>query len=194
MVHAAGPDRVQDAESRRAALVLRVVHGDEAALEALYRDLEGVVYGLALRILGEARPAEEVTVEVFTRLWRRASTYDRARGSVLAWVLQMARSLAVDALRARRHAFAGLAEDELEGAAADPADRIEADEVRVRVARALHALPREQERALRAAFFGGLSHREVAEALGEPLGTIKTRIRAALTTLRRSLASEGTPS
>jgi RNA polymerase sigma-70 factor (ECF subfamily) len=182
-------------EGHLVGLVRRAAGRSDAALEELYRAFETSVYGLALRILRDEKAAEEVVVEVFQRVWTRAGTFDPERGKVLAWVLTITRSVALEELRTRRRtqsAHVGLesaAEFALD--APGPAAVATSGETAARVDAALRALPREQERVLRAAFFGGLSYREVAEALGQPTGTVKTRIRAGLAALRRSLAPEG---
>lgn len=187
--------RPQPTERHLVGLVRRVAGGSEAALEELYRVIEEPVYGLALRILRDEKAGEEATVEVFQRLWARAASFDPERGKVLAWTLTITRSVALEVLRTRRREGAGRAalEDapELAAEIPGPALRAQASETQVRVEAALRALPREQERVLRAAFFGGLSYREVAETLGQPIGTVKTRIRAGLAALRRALAPEG---
>jgi len=182
-------------EGHLIGLVRRVAGGNEGALEELYRACEAPVFGLALRILRDERAAEEASVEVFQRVWQRAATFAPERGKVLAWVLTLTRSTALEALRSRRRE-AGyrveLGEAELvPGAAPGPLVESATSETAARVEAALAALPVEQQRVLRAAFFGGLSYREVAEALGQPLGTVKTRIRAGLAALRRALAPEG---
>ena len=190
------PQPTDSPEHQRTLLVQRVaarVDGSDAALEQLYRAFQEPVYGLALRILRDEKAAEEATVEVFVRVWDRAATFDPERGKVLAWVLTMARSAALEALRARRRegARARLEDLDPEAGGPGPAVTVQEGETSRRVADALKALPKEQERLLRAAFFGGLSYREVAEVFGQPLGTVKTRIRAGLAALRRSLAPEG---
>lgn len=176
-------------------LVRRVAGGSEAALEELYRISEEPVFGLALRLLRDERAAEEATIEVFQRLWTRAATFDPERGKVLAWVLTITRSAALESLRARRRSEATrVALDEAPELVLDgpgPAVQVMSGETATRVDAALRALPREQERLLRAAFFGGQSYREVAAAFGQPIGTVKTRIRAGLAALRRALAPEG---
>jgi RNA polymerase sigma-70 factor (ECF subfamily) len=182
-------------EGHRVGLVRRAAGRSEAALEELYRDLEASVHGLVLRIVRDEKAAEEATVEVFERLWARAASYDPARGRVLAWVLAIARSVALETLRTRRRE-AGRALDleealDVPAPTPGPAALSTRGETAVRVDEALRALPREQERVLRAAFFGGLSYREVAETLGQPVGTVKTRIRSGLAALRAALAPEG---
>jgi RNA polymerase sigma-70 factor (ECF subfamily) len=182
-------------EGHLVGLVRRVAGGSDAALEELYRTLEEPVYGLALRILRDEKAGEEATVEVFHRIWSRAATFDPERGKVLAWALTITRSVALETLRTRRREGAGRTPiddaPEVHSELPGPRERAEESETEVKVAAALRALPREQERVLRAAFFGGLSYREVAEAFGQPVGTVKTRIRAGLAALRRSLAPEG---
>lgn len=182
-------------EGHLIGLVRRVAGGSECALEELYRALEASVFGLSLRLLRDERAAEEATVEVFRRVWDRAETFDPERGKVVAWVLTLTRSAAFEALRSARREARGrveLAAAELvPGDLPGPLAVSTTSETAARVEAALAALPEEQQRALRAAYFGGLSYREVAEALGQPLGTIKTRIRAGLAALRRALAPEG---
>ncbi len=172
--------------------------GDERALGALYDATSRRVYGLALQILRDPALAEEATLDVFTQVWRRAGGYDATRGTPLAYLLTLARTRAIDLLRARSRRAAR--EDELpaEFAVADPgpdpfAERHDAERADM-VRRAVSALPTEQRRAIEAAYFGGLSHSEAAAALGAPLGTVKTRIRDGLTSLRRALNAphEGT--
>ena len=188
-------ETTQPSEGHLIGLVRRVAGGNGAALEELYRAAEEPVFGLALRILRDERAAEEATIEVFQRTWTRAATFDPERGKVLAWILTMTRSAALEALRTRRRETSGRVELELaETLAGDgpgPLLVSATNETAAKVEAALAALPKEQERVLRAAFFGGLSYREVAEAFDQPLGTVKTRIRAGLTALRRALAPEG---
>ena len=142
-----------------------------------------------------ATVAGAVAIETFTRVWSRASTYDAERGRVTAWVLTMTRSQCLERLRTkRRESRDRLALEAAKGVPdvhPGPQSSALAGESAARVQGALLELPREQEELLRAAFFGGLSYSQVAEAFGQPLGTVKTRIRAALTALRRSLAPEG---
>lgn len=166
--------------------------GSEAALGALYDTTSSKVFGLALRILKDRRAAEEVTIDVFMQAWRQAVRYDRDRGTVTAWLLNLARSRAIDALRSRSKQ----AEQETRIAPVfdliDPAPgpeqaSVDAERSR-RVQHALSSLPREQRRAIEAVYFEGLSHSEAARELGHPLGTIKTRIRMGLGALRRALA------
>jgi RNA polymerase sigma-70 factor, ECF subfamily len=176
-------------------LMPAVAAGDQSAFRALYDATAGRVLGLALQVLRDRAAAEEALVEVYAQVWRQAARYDPEKGSVLSWIATIARTRAVDVRRGRSRALERRATlDEVELAALcdagpGPVDAT-ADGERARLVRAaLDALPREQRRALEAAFFGGLSHSEIAEALGQPLGTVKTRIRSGLAALRAALAS-----
>lgn len=169
----------------------RVCARDASALDELYRATSGRVFGLALRILRDRSLAEEAALDAYVQVWREADRYDPEKGSVSAWLFTLARTRAIDLLRsrARRADREQPLEDALDVADIVPSPETSADTSRdaERVRRALTRLPREQRRALLAAYFGGLTHREAAEALGEPLGTVKTRIRAGLEALRREL-------
>ncbi len=172
--------------------LVRAAAGDERALTALYDATSAQVYGWVLRILRDEWAAEEVTLEVFTQVWRKADRYDPTRGSVRVWILALARNRAIDRFRAvkrrARREDSLKAALELADGAADPESAIRSSRLARLVGLALESLPTEQRRAIEAAFWGGLTHTEVSEALGEPLGTVKTRIRSGLNTLRRVLA------
>ena len=180
-----------------APLVERVARGDEESLRALYDAVAPLVLGLASAILQDESEAEETLVDVFVQVWRQAERFDPARGSVVAWVAMLARTRAIDRRRrrARDVVIALPATDDrlgrhtLREPGPDPAAAFQGTQDRERMRRAVDSLPAEQRRAIEAAFYGGLSHTEVARALGEPLGTIKTRIRAGLAALRRNLSS-----
>ncbi len=181
-------------EGHLTGLVRRAAGRSDVALEELYRATERPVFGLALRILRDEKAAEEAVVEVFQRVWTRAASFDPERGKVLAWVLTITRSVALEELRSRRRGQASLPLEQAGQLALEtpgPVAVATRGETAAKVDAALRALPEEQERVLRAAFYGGLSYREVAEAFGQPTGTVKTRIRAGLIALRRSLAPEG---
>lgn len=187
-------DRTDREEAASAALLRGVAARDPAALAALYDATSSQVYGLALRILREREAAEEVTLDVYLHVWQNAGTYAAARGSVGAWLHTLARSRAIDRLRARARQAARHAPLDLVAGLEDPALGPEAEVVAKdsagRLRHALRELPAAQRRAIAAAYFGGLSYSEVALALGEPEGTVKTRIRTGLSALRASLAGE----
>lgn len=190
---------VQDSDPRHAgdplaALVSRISAGEEFALKALYDATSPTVYGLALHILRERELAEEATIDAFTQVWKSAARYDASRGSVLGWILNVARTRAIDVLRIR----ARRAEREapigpltvLPDPGPTPEQAIHELERGRKLRSALSKLPIEQRRAIETAYFRGLTHSEVAEELGQPLGTIKTRIRDGLAALRRSMSME----
>jgi RNA polymerase sigma-70 factor (ECF subfamily) len=169
--------------------IRRAASGDADALAALYDRHSRVIYSLAFRIMGDASDAEEVVQDVFAQVWRQAARYDTSRGAVIAWMLMMTRSRAIDRIRSRR-GLPPVAPDSWKGLAemVDPAQGPElttltADQIG-RVREALNALPLTQRLAIQLAFYEGLTHVEIAERLEEPLGTVKTRIRLGLLKLR----------
>jgi len=169
----------------------RMARGDADALADLYDRHAARVYSLAIRIVRDASDAEDVVQEVFAQAWRQASRYTASRGAVAAWLLTVTRSRAIDRLRARRARpeaqGAGTAATELADLA-PPVDwqYLSAEQIRL-VRAALEQLPFLQRVAIELAYFEGLTHVEIAARLEEPLGTVKTRIRSALTKLRESL-------
>jgi RNA polymerase sigma-70 factor (ECF subfamily) len=181
------------------ALLARAARGDESALRSLYDRTSRRVFGLALRILGDRVAAEEVALEVYVQVWQQAGRFQPSLGSPLAWIATMARTRAIDRVRAR--ARRGLRETRLDERserlvddAPGPLEAFEGREHACAVRAAVLSLPTEQRRVIEAAYFGGLSHTEVAAALGQPLGTVKTRIRAGLQSLRRALNAPAVPS
>jgi RNA polymerase sigma-70 factor (ECF subfamily) len=169
--------------------IRRAAGGDADALAALYDRHSRIIYSLAFRIIGDASDAEEVVQDVFAQVWRQAARYDTSRGAVIAWMLMMTRSRAIDRIRSRR-GLPPVAPDSWKGLAemVDPAQGPElttltADQIG-RVREALNALPLTQRLAIQLAFYEGLTHVEIAERLEEPLGTVKTRIRLGLLKLR----------
>lgn len=172
-------------------LIAAVARGDHPALLALYDRHGGIAFGLAYRILGEAGAAEEAVQDAFLRIWRRAATFDPARGSVRPWLLTIVHHCAIDLRRRRAGAppvVAGLDEIAERTPAADAwgdlSGRLDSERVRAAVA----ALPGEQRRAIEMAYFDGLTHREIAERDGLPLGTVKGRLRLGLRRLYGLLA------
>lgn len=177
-------------ESAWGHLVQRVASGERDALADLYDQTSHLVYSLALRILRDEPAAEDVVIEVYTHVWRMASTFEPARGSASAWLLTLTRSRAIDALRARRRNRACEpleAASEVQSETPGPEDLNLAAERRHFVVRALQALVSEQREAIELAYFGGLSHSEIAARLEQPLGTVKTRIRLGMMKLRETL-------
>ncbi|HKA59355.1 MAG TPA: sigma-70 family RNA polymerase sigma factor, partial [Gemmatimonadales bacterium] len=175
-------------------LVQRMARGDERALGELYDRHAAVLYGLAYTIVGERADAEEVVADSFGQAWRGAVQFDPGRGSVSAWLVTIGRTRALDLVRARGRRSraleraASFVDDTGPEATDRPAERAEARGV---VTRALASLPEAQRRAIELAYFGGLSQSEIAAQLGEPLGTIKTRIRDGMAKLREMLTKEG---
>lgn len=176
------------------ACVARAASGDSAALSALYDAHARAVFSLALRVVGDEADAEDVLQEVFTQAWRQASRYDASRGSVAAWLLTMARTRAIDRLRARRarpDTATSMGEQawlDLSAPVVDPGDALAASRDAERLREALRELPLLQRLAIELAYFEGLSQSEIAERLEQPLGTVKTRIRLGLLKLRDSLS------
>ena len=175
-----------------AARLADVAAGDAGALGVLYDRHIRAVYSIALRVLRDESEAEEVVQDVFAQVWRQASRYDRTRGTVAAWLMTIARTRAIDRLRARRarpdSAAASLdMSTEPLAPSIDPAVVIDAERDARRVRLALDTLPLVQRLALELAYFEGLTQSEIAERLEEPLGTVKTRIRLGLLKLRDAL-------
>ncbi len=191
-----GTSVAASADSRRVdkAILERIARGDGSALAELYDRHARLVFSIALRILQQQADAEDVVQEVFAQVWTQAGRYDAGRGAVAAWLLVLARSRAIDRLRARRARPESAAEPDVAEGVPDLAARqdlelLTAEQV-ARLRRALQQLPEAQRVALELAYYEGLTHTEVAAHLNEPLGTVKTRIRQAVITLRESLASQ----
>jgi len=168
-----------------------MVKGDEQALSSLYDESSPLVYSLALRILGNAADAEEIVLDVYAQVWRSAARWEPDRGTVTSWLVTLCRSRCIDRIRSRQvrqHVEAPMPET-LPGQVAitGSADSPEALYDRFVVQRALEQLPAEQRKLLEMAFFSGMTHTELAERLAMPLGTVKTRIRAAMTQMRNLL-------
>jgi RNA polymerase sigma-70 factor (ECF subfamily) len=182
-------------EIEPADLIARCALGDQAALAELYDATAAQVNGLALRILADRDTAEEVTGDVFLQVWRSAGSYEPARGSPLAWLFTLARSRAIDRLRGgaaeRRQSSPFELAPDVECDAPGPEEGSSLAQRRRIVRAALERLGEEQRQVLEMAFFQGLSHSEIAAALGAPLGTVKTRIRLGMSRLREWLAAQG---
>lgn len=171
-------------------LMTRLAADDQAAVGELYDRYGRQVYSLAYRILGDAAAAEDVTQEVFVKVWRQATRFDPERGRAASWILHIAYTTAVDMARQRAKAAPGRFEEagaeELD-LTTDPAGDAETAVMGAQVRAALMRLPPEQRRALEMAYFGALSHSEIAGRLAVPLGTVKGRIRLGLEALRTHL-------
>jgi len=171
-------------------LLQRITDGDQSAMAELYDGTNSLVFGLALRILRERALAEDVVVEVYAQIWKQAQIYDGQRGTPLAWLLTVTRSRAIDALRARQRVQKTEPLETATEAQAQTPGPEEASTVTERrrvVCQALASLSVEQRQAIELAYFSDLSHAEIAEKLGQPLGTVKTRIRTGLLRLREVL-------
>lgn len=166
------------------ALLEKVVQRDEAALAALYDRYAGMLSSVLNRILRDTQSAEEILQDIFFQLWRTASRFDAARGSLPGWLMVIARNRAISRLR-RRNPAAG---DELmENTVVLPVhleSEMAQQQLLGRVKGAIENLPQEQRATVELAYFEGLTHGEIAKRTGDPLGTVKTRLRSALETLR----------
>jgi RNA polymerase sigma-70 factor (ECF subfamily) len=169
-----------------AEIIARIYSGDDGAMALLYDRYSQVVYAVALRVLADRSSAEDILQDVFMQLWRKPQAFNASRGSLAAWLAVIARNRAIDQLRRKR--------PELEAVesviSVDPnlentAERNQAIE---RVRAVLGGMPEEQRAALEMAFFEGLTHVEIAGKTGQPLGTVKTRIRSGLLAVRKAFA------
>jgi RNA polymerase sigma-70 factor (ECF subfamily) len=166
-------------------LVAAIRSGDEQAMAQVYDRYSPIVYSVALRVLGDTAAAEDILQEVFMQLWRSPDAFDASRGSLPGWLAVITRNRAIDSLRKRR-AETDIAEVVV-SIEPDLTNRTEWSRVLEKIRSALASMPSPQRSALEMAFFEGLTHTEIAARTGEPLGTIKTRIRAGLLTLRKAL-------
>lgn len=183
----AGKAQPPVSEAEWVALVLSIAAGNQAALHALYERAHRPVFTLIVRIMANCETAEELTLDVFHDIWRRADRYDAAGGTVLGWIMNQARSRALDRLRfdRRQKRVQPDAEDPLPVTeAADPRDLVAFQQQSLALRRALTALTPEERTTIETAFFAELTHAQAAVRLNQPLGTVKTRIRSALHKLR----------
>lgn len=173
------------------SLIERMMAGDEAAFSAIYDRYSAMLFGILLRILQDRGAAEEVLQDLFLQLWRNAGQFDSSRGSLPAWLMVIGRNRAISRLRGRRdrelleekdgdyaNTFASVQNIEDEAARTELAQSLTA---------ALTKLPAEQRQAVELAYFEGMSQSEIAARTGSPLGTVKTRVRAAMTSLKSIL-------
>ena len=175
-------------------MIARVGRGDQRAFSALYDRLNGPLYSLALRMLGDAAEAQEALQDVFLQIWSRAGSYDPEQSSVFSWSVLLTRSRVIDRLRVRGRRLRIVTDSDetlIESAdastAESAADTVDKNEEAVRVRSMLNNLPSEQREAIELAFFTDLTHQEIAARLGQPLGTVKARIRRGLLKLRERL-------
>jgi RNA polymerase sigma-70 factor (ECF subfamily) len=175
------PDHKDDA-----ALIARMRAGDQSAMADLYDRYSGVVYGVALRVLASATAAEDVVQEVFLQLWRKPQAFDAGRGRLAPWLAVIARNRSIDHLRKRP------AEDDIDALPISTGVNLEDDAAQKlaveKVRGVLALLPQDQRKALEMAYFEGMTHTEIAGKTGDPLGTVKTRIRSGLLALRKAFA------
>ena len=174
-----------------AEIVAQLRQGDKGALVRLYDEYSGLVYGVARRVLRDAAAAEDVVQEVFLQLWRNPAAFNEERGRLAPWLAVIARHKAVDQLRKLKYEAAP-DPDTSDGPAAEPAApaTISADSFADagKAKRLMAQLPSEQKEALEMAYLDGLTHSEIAQRTGEPLGTVKSRIRLGLNFLRKEMA------
>ncbi|MFO0559856.1 MAG: sigma-70 family RNA polymerase sigma factor [Polyangiales bacterium] len=189
-------DSAEQLEAER--LIEAAGRGDSAALIALYDRFAPTMLGLALRIVRSRSDAEDIVQDAFVRAWREAPSFDRARGSAATWLATLTRNRAIDLLRAKgrklKHDAALSVEAERDGSSDESPEAHVSRGQRARAVReAIAGLSSDQRQALELAYFGGLSHSEIAEVLEQPLGTVKTRLLTAAKKLREALAAHGEP-
>jgi RNA polymerase sigma-70 factor (ECF subfamily) len=191
------PDRPSlVAELDDEGLLKQISAGQSDAFEALYSRYADLVFSVALRVVSEPQTAQDVTQEVFLRVWRQPGLFDVTRGRFISWLMSVTRNRAIDEVRSRGRRRlrevtpAPGADDPPDPHAIDPsvAAQISADQAAVR--QALERLPEEQRLTIELAYFGGMTQQEIAAALATPLGTVKTRIRLAMKKLRLSLSEQ----
>jgi RNA polymerase sigma-70 factor (ECF subfamily) len=191
-----GDPPVSEKEKRWRGYLGNIARGDSQALTQLYAECAPALLGLALRMTRNNADAEEIVLDVLGQVWRTAHNFDPARGNAWRWLTVMVRSRAVDRLRSaaakrgRDHIYIGEGWD-VASDAPPPDHTTILNQEGALIKRALQLLPNEQRHAVELAYYSGLSHSEIASALGVPLGTIKTRIRGAMDKLRISLAQGG---
>jgi RNA polymerase sigma-70 factor, ECF subfamily len=185
----------EERASVNSALIRRMAGGDRDALAELYDSLSRPLYSTARHILNDASEAQDVVHDVFLALWKNAASFDSSRGAAFSWAVTLTRNRSIDRLRTRANRARLLGNSvpddlgygsESDGLSAE--SQVDVGDRAVAVRSALAELPKEQQRALELAFFSGLTQREIAEKLSEPIGTVKARIRRGLLKLRDALA------
>lgn len=190
-----GSDPVSDLTSvSDGELISLVTQGDQDALGMLYERYSRAIYSFSLRIVGDAQVAEEILQEVFVRAWQQGGSFQSARGTLITWLLSITHNLSIDEVRRRKRRPQKAESEEPEtilATLADDGSNVEEEvwlsSLRVSIQDALKQLPAAQREAIELAYFQGLTQREIAETLGEPLGTIKTRMRLGMLKLREQL-------
>jgi RNA polymerase sigma-70 factor, ECF subfamily len=187
----ANAGRSAPSEQEWVGLVRSIAAGDQVALHTLYTQTHRIVFTLIVRIAGNSATAEELTVDVFHDVWRRAPSYDPAGGSVVGWIMNQARSRAIDRVRFehRKKRVSPPAGAAAKVVALDPHEALDLQAQGVRLRAALQGLTVEERQAIEMAYFSDMTYREVASRLNQPLGTVKTRIRSGLGKLRQALAA-----
>lgn len=178
------PGAVSNLESSDATLLSSIRSGDERAMAELYDRHSSIAYSVALRVLGDTAAAEDILQEIFMQLWRNPEAFDARRGSFPGWLAVIARNRAIDSLRKRRPESD--ISDVVVSIEPDLAGSVEWSRAIEKIRSTLAGMSASQRSALEMSFFEGLTHTEIAAKTGEPLGTIKTRIRAGLLTLRKA--------
>jgi len=166
-----------------ASLLALVQRGDEQAMASLFDRYSKVVYSVALRVLRDPASAEDILQEIFMQVWRNPDSFVATRGSLGGWLAVVSRNRSIDQLRRKKPTDS--VEDVALASPYNLADEAERNSLMEKARSAMTLLPKEQRKTLEMAFFDGLTHSEIAEMTGDPLGTVKTRIRSALTTLRK---------
>lgn len=168
-------------------LIQQIVAGNSEVLGVLYDRYKSLVFSLAINITGSYETAEDITIDVFTQVWNKAGTYRSEKAPVKQWITSIARYRSIDVLRRQKNRpnshnprWADLAPDSMAADDPNPGEAFKQAQIRHKIREALATLPAEQRNALALAYFKGYTHRQIAETLNEPLGTIKTRIRLAL--------------
>jgi RNA polymerase sigma-70 factor (ECF subfamily) len=175
-------------------LIQAIATHDKDAFQQLYERHGSVLFSLALKILGDRSDAEDVLQDTFIQVWKTADSYDERRGKPLSWLIMLTRSRAIDRLRSRatRARATEAASFEPRNDPPLPAQQASASEMQIMVRRIIEALPPEQRAPIELAYFGGLTQTEIAHRLGQPLGTVKTRMRTAMLRLREQLSTVST--
>ena len=167
-----------------ASLLALVQSGDEQAMASIFDRYSKVVYSVALRVLRDPAAAEDILQEIFMQIWRNPDSFTAARGSLGGWLAVVSRNRSIDALRRKRPTDS--VDDIVLASSYNLAAEAERNSLMERARGVITQLPTEQRKTLEMAFFDGLTHSEIAEMTGDPLGTVKTRIRSALLTLRKA--------